>query len=95
MIKSGPNAGSSVVAYIFGTRVKGGNLETYKNVINESAIYTHGCNEPKTMKFKWYLSEDETCATLFEMLEGSDGAKLRGENILASPLIGPFQELLK
>jgi len=48
------------------------------------------CNEPKTMKFEWYLSGDEACATLFEMFEDSDGAKLRGENLLASPLIGPF-----
>ena len=47
-------------------------------------------NKPKTMKFEWYLSEDEACATLFEMFEDRDGEKLHGENLLASPLIGPF-----
>ena len=39
------------------------------------------------------MSADETYATLFEMFKDRDGAKLRGENLLASPLIGPFQEL--
>ena len=59
-----------------------------KNFIDGSGIYVHGCNEPKTIRFEWYLSADETSATLFEMFEDSDGAKLR-----AGPLTGPFQEL--
>jgi hypothetical protein len=53
-------------------------------------MHTHSCNEQKTIKFELYLSEDETYATLFEMFEDRDGAKLRGENLLESPLIGPF-----
>ena len=89
MTKSEPNAGNSVVTYIFELGLKG-NLETYKKFIYESVIHMLVCNEPKTMKFEWYLSGDEACATLFEMFEDSDGAKLRGENLLASPLIGPF-----
>ena len=47
------------------------------------------------MRFEWYLSAGETPATLFEMFEDSEGAKLRAENLLAGPLIGPFQELFK
>ena len=47
------------------------------------------------MRFEWYLSADEISATLFEMFEDSDGAKLPAENLLASPLIGPFQDFLK
>ena len=94
MTKSDPNSGSSVVTYIFELGLKG-DLETCKNFISESGIYTHGCNEPKTTRFEWYLSADETSATLFEMFEDSDGAKLRAENLLASPLIGPFQELFE
>ena len=47
------------------------------------------------MRFGWYLSADETSATLFEVFEDSDGAKLRAENLLAGPLIGPFQELFE
>ena len=41
------------------------------------------------MRFEYYMSEDETCTTFFEMSEDSYGARLRAENILASP----FQEL--
>jgi len=41
------------------------------------------------------LSVGETSAILFEIFKDSDGAKLRAENLLASPLIGPFQELFK
>ena len=69
--------------------------ETCKEFINESGIHVHGCDEPKTMRFEWYLSADESSATLFEMFEDSDGAKLRAENLLAGPLIGPFQELFE
>ena len=43
----------------------------------------------------WYLSADDTSATFFVMFEDSDGAKLRAENLLASPLIGPFQDLFE
>jgi len=74
MTKSDPNAGGSVVTYIFELGLKG-DPETCKNFIKESGIYTHGCNEPKTIRFEWYLSADETSATLFEMFEDSDGAK--------------------
>ena len=47
------------------------------------------------MRFEGYLSADETSATLFEMFEDSDGAKLRIENLLASSLVGRFQELFE
>lgn len=94
MTKSNPNVGSSVVTYIFELRLKG-DPKTCKNFIDESGIHVHGCNEPKTIRFEWYLSADETSATLFEMFEDSDGAKLRVENLLSGPLIDPFQELFE
>ena len=94
MIKSNPNVGSSVITYIFELGLKG-DPETCKNFIAESGTHVHGCDEPKTIRFEWYLSEDQTSATLFEMFEDSDGAKLRVENLLAGPLIGPFQELFE
>ena len=94
MTKSDPNAGGSVVTYIFELGLKG-DPETCKNFIKESGIYTHGCNEPKTIRFEWYLSADETSATLLELFEDSDGAKLRIENLLASSLVGRFQELFE
>ena len=94
MTKSNPNVGSSVITYIFELGLKG-DPETCKNCIAESGTHVHGCDEPKTIRFEWYLSEDQTSATLFEMFEDSDGAKLRVENLLAGPLIGPFQELFE
>jgi len=94
MIKRDPNAGGLVVNYIFELALKG-DLVTCKKFIIESGIYTHSCNEPKTMRFEWYLSADEISATLFEMFEDSDGAKLPAENLLASPLICPFQDLFE
>ena len=72
-----------------------GDPETCKNFINESGIHVHGCDVPKTMRFEWYLSAGETPATLFEMFEDSDGTKLRAENLLPGPLIGPFRELFE
>ena len=66
MTKSVPNAGSSVVTDIFERRLKG-DLETCRNFINESGIHLHGCNELKMIRFEWYLSADETYATLFEI----------------------------
>ena len=44
MTKSDPNAGGSVVTYIFELGLKG-DPETCKNFIKESGIYTHGCND--------------------------------------------------
>ena len=41
------------------------------------------------------MSADETSATLLELFEDSDGAKLRIENLLASSLVGRFQELFE
>ena len=94
MTKSNLNVGSSVITYIFELGLKG-DPETCKNFIAESGTHVHGCDEPKTIRFEWYLSEDQTSATLFEMFEDSDGAKFRVENLLAGPLIGPFQELFE
>ena len=94
MTKSDPNVAGSVVAYIFELGLIG-DPETCKDFIKESGTYTHGCNEPKTIRFEWYLSADETSATLLELFEDSDGAKLRIENLLASSLVGRFQELFE
>lgn len=94
MTKSDPNTGGSVVTYIFELGLIG-DPEICKNFIEEAGIYTHGCDEPKTIRFEWYLSADETSATLLELFEDSDGAKLRVENLLASPLVSRFQELFE
>jgi len=45
---------------------------------------THKCDEPKTMRFEWFLSEDGKEVTMLEMFEDSDGAVTRGKNLCAS-----------
>ena len=57
-----------------------------------SSPYVFNCAEPKTIRFEWFLSEDEKSATLIEMFEDSDAAKLRLENHSASHLVEEFPE---
>ena len=57
-----------------------------------SSPYVYNCDEPKTIRFEWFLSEDEKSATLIEMFEDSDAAKLRLENHSASHLVEEFPE---
>ena len=89
------NKENSIVTYILQLDVKGENKAIKKFIKDDSAPYTYGCDEPKTMRFEWFLSKDETKVTLLEMFEDSDAAKLRVENLLASPLAEPFQNLFE
>ena len=89
------NKENSIVTYILQLDVKGENGAIKKFIKDDSAPYTYGCDEPKTMRFEWFLSKDETKVTLLEMFEDSDAAKLRVENLLASPLAEPFQNLFE
>jgi hypothetical protein len=91
MIKSKPNAGRSAVTYISEVGFKC-DLKTCKNFITESRIYTHGCNEQKSLRFELYMSENDTSTVPFEMFEDRYREKLRAENLLASPLSDVFQE---
>ena len=89
------NKENSIVTYILQLDVKGENKAIKKFIKDDSAPYTYGCDEPKTMRFEWFLSKDETKVTLLEMFEDSDAAKLRVEKLLASPLAEPFQNLFE
>ena len=57
-----------------------------------SSPYVFNCSEPKTIRFEWFLSEDEKSATLIEMFEDSDAARLRLENHSESHLVNEFPE---
>ena len=76
MIKSKPNAGRSAATYISELGFKC-DLKTCKNFITESRIYTHGCNEPKSLRFELYMSEDGTSTVPFEIFEDRYREKLR------------------
>ena len=45
-----------------------------------------------TASFEWFLSDDDTEATLIESFEDSDGAKQRAENLFASPIATEWAE---
>ena len=94
MAKSAPNSSGPQITYIFELELKS-DLDVCKDFILESGKYTHGCDEPGTIKFEWYLSPDHKCATLLEIFESSDAAKLRVENLIASSLASRFQTLFE
>ena len=66
--------------------------EAKKQIKDRSAKYTLDLNEEKTMSFEWFLSDDETEATLMESFKDSDGAKQRVENLFASPIAAERME---
>ena len=51
-----------------------------------SAKYVFELKEEKGLSFEWFLSDDNTEATLIESYVDSDGAKQRIENHVASPI---------
>ena len=53
---------------------------------DRSAKYVFELKEEKGLSFEWFLSEDNTEATIIESYVDSDGAKQRLENHAASPI---------
>ena len=49
-------------------------------------------NEEGTLRFEWFLREDRKKAILIEVFEDSDAAKIRVENLFASPIAAEWQE---
>jgi len=86
------NKSNSIITYIFELRLIKGVDEVKKFMRENSSPYVFNCSEPKTIRFEWFLSEDEKSATLIEMFEDSDAAKLRLENHSSSHLINEFPE---
>ena len=86
------NKPNSVITYIFELGLTKGIDEVKEFMRENSSPYVFNCTEPKTIRFEWFLSEDEKSATLIEMFEDSDAAKLRLENHSSSHLINEFPE---
>ncbi len=74
------NKQNKIITYIFELGLIKGVGETREFMRENSSPYVFHCSEPKTIRFEWFLSEDEKSATLIEMFEDSDAAKLRLEN---------------
>ena len=89
---SEPNKQNGIITYIFELGLIKSVDEVKEFMRENSSPYVYNCDEPKTIRFEWFLSEDEKSATLIEMFEDSDAAKLRLENHSASHLVEEFHE---
>ena len=86
------NKQNKIITYIFELGLIKTVNETKKFMRENSSAYVFNCSEPKTIRFEWFLSKDEKSATLIEMFEDSDAAKLRLENHSESHLVKEFPE---
>ena len=86
------NKPNPIITYIFELGLIKSADEVKEFMRENSSPYVFNCDEPKTTRFEWFLSEDEKSATLIEMFEDSDAAKLRLENHSASHLVEEFPE---
>ena len=59
---------------------------------DRSAKYVFELKEEKGISFEWFLSEDNTEATIIESYIDSDGARQRLENHAASPIANEVLE---
>ena len=89
------NKPNPIITYIFELELIKSVDEVKELMRENSSPYVFNCAEPKTIRFEWFLSEDEKSATLIEMFEDSDAAKLRLENHSASHLVKEFPEHFK
>ena len=86
------NKQNSIITYIFELELTKSVDEVKEFMRENSSTNVFNCTEPKTIRFEWFLSEDKKSATLIEMFEDSDAAKLRLENHSASHLVKEFPE---
>ena len=89
---SGLNKQNRIITYIFELELIKSVDEVKEFMRENSSPYVYNCAESKTIRFEWFLSDDEKSATLIEMFEDSDAAKLRLENHSASHLVEEFPE---
>lgn len=61
-------------------------------ISDRSARTTFEFAEMKTRRFEWFLSPDNSKATLIEMFDDSDGAVTRLQNLLSGPVAAEWME---
>ena len=89
------NKDTNRVYFIIQTQLKSNAEEVQKWIRDRSSKYVFDLKEEKSMSYEWFLSDDNTEATLIESFEDSDGAKKRVENHFASPLPPEVAELFE
>ena len=80
------------VTFILQMDVAGDTDEAREWVAERSVKTVFENNEDGTRRFDWFLTEDSTKAVLIEQFDDSDAAKIRVENLFASPVSAEWQE---
>ena len=83
---------SGLVTFILQMDVAGDKDEARAWVAERSVKTVFENNEDGTRRFEWFLTEDSTKAVLIEHFDDSDAAKIRVENLFASPVSAEWQE---
>ena len=83
---------SGLVTFILQMDVAGDKDEARAWVVERSVKTVFENNEDGTRRFEWFLTEDSTKAVLIEHFDDSDAAKIRVENLFASPVSAEWQE---
>ena len=80
------NTKSQKIIFIIQCSVKSDANEFTKWANDRAAKYVFDLKEVKTISYEWYLSDDNTEATLVESFIDSDGAMQRLNNHMSSPI---------
>ena len=80
------NSDTNRVYFFINLRLKSDIVVAEQWIKDRSAKYVFELKEEKGISFEWFLSDDNTEATLIESYIDSDGAKQRIENHAASPI---------
>ena len=83
---------SGSVTFILQMDVVGDTDEAREWVAERSVKTVFENNEDGTRRFEWFLTEDSTKAVLIEQFNDSAAAKVRVENLFASPVSAEWQE---
>ena len=82
---------SGSVTFTLQRDVAGDSDEAREWVAERSVKTVFENNEDGTRRFDWFLTEDSTKAVLIEQFDDSDAAKIRVENLFASPVSAEWQ----
>ena len=80
------NKKSQEILFIIICSIKSDANEFRKWANDRAAKYVFDLKEGKTISYEWYLSDDNTEATLVESFIDSDGAMQRLNNHMSSPI---------
>ena len=80
------NKKTQEILFIIKCSIKSDANEFRKWANDRAAKYVFDLKEGKTISYEWYLSDDNTEATLVESFIDSDGAMQRLNNHMSSPI---------